>query len=1012
MRCPLAARPRPASVSDCPSETTSHETQTEAASKNIAKLKDMVFVKDMRAAMTSGEFALRLRGAERPGLVDYEGLYNVLEGFAGRLSELEASEVLREEDAWKAEEDLKLIQGELQDRVVEMTQETGRDAQVGQDAVKSSSEQDTRRTSLNAKGQSPGLQSYERRLESALKNGQWQIASLLVQEVRELGLKVSAETYQLLCLQCATRASWQVALATFIALQPKLAVPEASPSASAVLGACLLGSGVIMDVNVRIRCNYLFTAAHGSWSKMLYILQALRHSVPSFLNGDDATIAMNITLRACAAAHAWEQALSMVLPLRKLQVQPSVATLGTVITACERSGQWRAAVEILSGKMARWGWQDVLPNVVCYNTAIAACRRTRHWKQALQLLRDGHLRSLRPDGVSVATTLRVVSSLKGHEWSGRAEELLLDMRRSRIHAADPVTLLGGAEAEGSTLLSRFSWMRALEILMSSVSGTCTAPPSSSVNSVLAVLRRHRRWAEALHVMTVLCHRPSCTDMLVDGVDVVGLVDFSSLLQDCLQTSRLYAVLPRLVRWTKSGNGISAPGACDAQAACLACDVLLGFGLLGTVQLSMDRRTARPLLRYLRSLISSVSIVDPAGSASRPHTDVHLARSDIAATAGLGMTRELVETLQDHKQAASQARKKFMLYLRGDQMVDVDTVLQDSQAEQPFSRDLWERLEGKTQHSEGEWSPYEDSQEAERRIQQKEAVLLEAKQELKTAKAKRAKVLKKMKKAASKGGLQDKKPIDLTTDLFRWDRRISGHQVLVLLANVDLIFDKVALQLEKLLVQADIAEWDHSGRRLKRLVLKLSALEVQVAPYRKYVRESPEKVVHIKGLDWDELQMLEEQIASIAQSVGLHVERINQRSGFFAPIRRQMLSFATSWQKIRRGIVFQANGVRLLSQDLRLALKLLLKVVFLNHALEDREVRICRRAVKDLLVLVPFLILLLIPLSPPGHMLVFSLILKVYPDFVPSPFTEHRQNVMRIYNAIKPVSEKSDHSSWS
>lgn len=494
----------------CPAK----ETQTEAACKNIAKLKDMVFVKDMRAAMTSGEFALRLRGAERPGLVDYEGLYNVLEGFAGRLSELEASEVLREEDAWKAEEDLKLIQGELQDRVVEMTQEPGRDAQVGQDAVKSSSEQDARRTSLNAK------------------------------------------------------------------------------------------------------------------------------------------------------------------------------------------------------------------------------------------------------------------------------------------------------------------------------------------------------------------------------------------------------------------------------------------------------------------------------------------------------------------AASQARKKFMLYLRGDQMVDVDTVLQDSQAEQPFSRDLWERLEGKTQHSEGEWSPYEDSQEAEGRIQQKEAVLLQAKQELKTAKAKRAKVLKKMKKAASKGGLQDKKPIDLTTDLFRWDRRISGHQVLVLLANVDLIFDKVALQLEKLLVQADIAEWDHSGRRLKRLVLKLSALEVQVAPYRKYVRESPEKVVHIKGLDWDELQMLEEQIASIAQSVGLHVERINQRSGFFAPIRRQMLSFATSWQKIRRGIVFQANGVRLLSQDLRLTLKLLLKVVFLNHALEDREVRICRRAVKDLLVSVPFLILLLIPLSPPGHMLVFSLILKVYPDFVPSPFTEHRQNVMRIYNAIKPVSEKSDHSSWS
>ena len=74
----------------------------------------------------------------------------------------------------------------------------------------------------------------------------------------------------------------------------------------------------------------------------------------------------------------------------------------------------------------------------------------------------------------------------------------------------------------------------------------------------------------------------------------------------------------------------------------------------------------------------------------------------------------------------------------------------------------------------------------------------------------------------------------------------------------------------------------------------------------------------------------------------------------------------------------------------------------------RSTRSLCSQVQDLLVLVPFLILLLIPLSPPGHMLVFSLILKartikcrggrmcfsccqVYPDFVPSPFTEHRQN---------------------
>jgi len=360
-------------------------------------------------------------------------------------------------------------------------------------------------------------------------------------------------------------------------------------------------------------------------------------------------------------------------------------------------------------------------------------------------------------------------------------------------------------------------------------------------------------------------------------------------------------------------------------------------------------------------------------------------------------------------AAAQARNKFMLYLRGDQLVDIDTALQESQAEQPFSRDLLERLEGNAKHSEDEWSPVENPQ-AEEKLRKKEATLGQAKQELIVAKANRAEVLKKMKKVGRQH-TQDKKSIELTAELFRWDRSISGHQILVLLANVDLIFEQVAVRLDKLLQQAGIAEWDHSGRRLKRLVLKLSALEVQVDPFRKFVHESAE-VVRKEGLDWDELHMLEEQIASIAQSTGLHVERINQRGGFFAAVRKQTLSFTSSWQKIRRGIMFQANGIRLLSQDLQHALKLLLKVFFLNHTLENREVRVCRRAVKDLLVLVPFLVLLLIPLSPPGHMLVFSLILKVYPDFLPSPFTEHRQNVMRIYNAIKPASEKSSRSNWS
>ena len=33
---------------------------------------------------------------------------------------------------------------------------------------------------------------------------------------------------------------------------------------------------------------------------------------------------------------------------------------------------------------------------------------------------------------------------------------------------------------------------------------------------------------------------------------------------------------------------------------------------------------------------------------------------------------------------------------------------------------------------------------------------------------------------------------------------------------------------------------------------------------------------------------------------------------------------------------------------------------------------------------------------PGHVFVFSLIQRFFPDFFPTPYTDRRQNLMRIY----------------
>jgi hypothetical protein len=72
----------------------------------------------------------------------------------------------------------------------------------------------------------------------------------------------------------------------------------------------------------------------------------------------------------------------------------------------------------------------------------------------------------------------------------------------------------------------------------------------------------------------------------------------------------------------------------------------------------------------------------------------------------------------------------------------------------------------------------------------------------------------------------------------------------------------------------------------------------------------------------------------------------------------------------------------------------------GYTLKPREVRTLRRTAKDLLTMIPFTIILIIPLTPVGHVLIFSLIQRVFPNFFPSTFTDRRQNLSKMYEEIE------------
>lgn len=124
---------------------------------------------------------------------------------------------------------------------------------------------------------------------------------------------------------------------------------------------------------------------------------------------------------------------------------------------------------------------------------------------------------------------------------------------------------------------------------------------------------------------------------------------------------------------------------------------------------------------------------------------------------------------------------------------------------------------------------------------------------------------------------------------------------------------------------------------------------------------------------------------------------------------------------KKGLAFYVKGVRLLWNDVAFCLNLVSRAAQ-GYTLKPREVRtiryvygcfatpitmcVChgnspprtflRRTFKDILTFIPFVIILIIPLTPVGHVLVFGAIQRFFPEFFPTCFTEQRQNLLQLY----------------
>uniref|UniRef100_A0A383VBJ9 Letm1 RBD domain-containing protein n=1 Tax=Tetradesmus obliquus TaxID=3088 RepID=A0A383VBJ9_TETOB len=151
------------------------------------------------------------------------------------------------------------------------------------------------------------------------------------------------------------------------------------------------------------------------------------------------------------------------------------------------------------------------------------------------------------------------------------------------------------------------------------------------------------------------------------------------------------------------------------------------------------------------------------------------------------------------------------------------------------------------------------------------------------------------------------------------------------------------------------------------------------------------------IDEDILEELAAEIPDLRYRVGVPDAEVFG-SNPLSPTRLK-LQARESQLKVFEGLNFLLRGMRLLGSDVGNAGRLFTKAA-LGGTLKAREVAALRRTARDLLTFIPFIIILIIPLTPLGHVLVFGFIQRYFPGFFPSQFTNQRQDLMMRYEELQ------------
>ncbi|KAK3262832.1 hypothetical protein CYMTET_28338, partial [Cymbomonas tetramitiformis] len=195
-------------------------------------------------------------------------------------------------------------------------------------------------------------------------------------------------------------------------------------------------------------------------------------------------ITYNSLISACEKGGQWEKALEVFAGMKKAGVEPNVITYSSLISACEKGGQWEKALEVFAG-MKKAG---VEPDVITYNSLISACEKGGQWEKALEVFAGMKKAGVEPDVITYSSLISACE--KGGQWE-KALEVFAGMKKAGVEP-DVITyssLISACEKGGQ-------WEKALEVF-AGMKKAGVEPDVITCNVLLNALWGDRQYANAI-----------------------------------------------------------------------------------------------------------------------------------------------------------------------------------------------------------------------------------------------------------------------------------------------------------------------------------------------------------------------------------------------------------------------------------------------------------------------------------------------------------------------------------